>query len=72
MGLELQDFYNFLLDSRNDPVVGRRGSKGKAPIDKYSGYLSTKKHSPATERDLPSLMNGRIKKKLKIIPKNVK
>ncbi|XP_059462678.1 serine carboxypeptidase-like 51 [Corylus avellana] len=66
------DFYNFLLDAGNDPVVGRRESREIALMEKYSGYLATKKHSPASQRVLPSLMNGRIKKKLKIIPKKVK
>ncbi|KAL4605676.1 hypothetical protein ACB092_09G047800 [Castanea dentata] len=66
------DFYNFLLDSNNDPVTGNRGSKGKQVMGKYSEYLSTKKYSPSiNEHDLPRLMNGPIKKKLKIIPKNV-
>jgi len=70
--LDLQDFYNFLLDSKNDPVTGNRGSKGKDVMGKYSEYLSTKKYSPSgNEQDLPRLMNGPIRKKLKIIPKNV-
>ena len=69
--LDLQDFYNFLLDSNNDPVTRNR-SKGKEVMGKYSEYLSTKKYSPSiNENDLPRLMNGPIKKKLKIIPKNV-
>ncbi|GMY25031.1 serine carboxypeptidase-like 51 [Fagus crenata] len=65
------DFYNFLLDSDNDPLKGNRESKGVEEMDKYSQYLCTKKHSPTSEYDLTSLMNGPIRKKLKIIPKNV-
>jgi hypothetical protein len=71
MVLELQDFYNFLLDSDNDPLEGNRESKGVEEMDKYSQYLCTKKHSPTSEYNLTSLMNGPIRKKLKIIPKNV-
>lgn len=69
--LDFQDFYNFLLDAKNDPVTGNRGLTGKEVMGKYSEYLSTKKYSPSNENHLPRLMNGPIRKKLKIIPKNV-
>ncbi|CAK7343286.1 unnamed protein product, partial [Dovyalis caffra] len=73
------DFYNFLLDAVNDPVVGStaKGSKGFAAVDRYSRYLSTKMY-PSSDRigvrstvDLYALMNGPIYQKLKIIPENV-
>ncbi|KAK3024742.1 hypothetical protein RJ639_044679 [Escallonia herrerae] len=56
------DFYNFMLDAGTEGL----GVKG------YSTYLTTKFSSVrGSSADLYSLMNGPIKKKLKIIPKNV-
>ncbi|KAK2983742.1 hypothetical protein RJ640_024095 [Escallonia rubra] len=56
------DFYNFMLDAGTEGL----GMKG------YSTYLTTKFSSVhGSSDDLYSLMNGPIKKKLKIIPKNV-
>lgn len=66
-----------MLDDGNDPVVGASigGSKGLTAVDRYSGYLSTKIYpSPGVgprSSDLYDLMNGPIRKKLKIIPENV-
>ncbi|KAF9680206.1 hypothetical protein SADUNF_Sadunf06G0097100 [Salix dunnii] len=73
------DFYNFLLDYVNDPVIGSttQGSKGLVAVDRYSRYLSTKMYpsqGSIGERspvDLDDLMNGPIRRKLKIIPENV-
>ncbi|XP_058199983.1 serine carboxypeptidase-like 51 [Rhododendron vialii] len=76
------DFYNFLLDSGMDPVSSSAAelSKGVA-MKRYSRYLdSLRRSSPGSGRggrgagsdgDIDSLMNGSIKKKLKIIPENV-
>ncbi|KAJ1388982.1 Serine carboxypeptidase, serine active site [Sesbania bispinosa] len=69
------DFYNFLLDSGNDPAtlssMKMRLFK-EISMRRYSKYLSSTRYSPGVEGDLNSLLNGVIKKKLKIIPKNVK
>ncbi|KAJ9554713.1 hypothetical protein OSB04_009327 [Centaurea solstitialis] len=66
------DFYNFLLDTGMDPVSMAsttlvRGAARKS----YSRYLDSLKTSPGSDGDLDTLMNGAIKKKLGIIPKNV-
>ncbi|KAK6942720.1 Peptidase S10, serine carboxypeptidase [Dillenia turbinata] len=65
------DMYNFMLDSVNDPVEGQ-STEGKI-VDKYSKYLKKRiSISPdGTDAIIPRLMNGPIKDKLKIIPKNV-
>ncbi|KAI7982110.1 Serine carboxypeptidase-like 51 [Camellia lanceoleosa] len=66
------DFYNFLLDSGMDPVslTASELSMGIA-MKRYSRYLdSLKSSSPGGGVNLDSLMNGAIKKKLKI-PENV-
>ncbi|KAK1588507.1 hypothetical protein Q3G72_024143 [Acer saccharum] len=75
------DFYNFLLDSGMDPVSATATEKISEVISmkRYSGYLSTLKSSSSSsytpdgdgDGDLNSLLNGAIKKKLKIIPENV-
>ncbi|KAK4833884.1 hypothetical protein QYF36_012840 [Acer negundo] len=69
------DFYNFLFDDGNGPISATKQFKGLARIDRYLSYLSTKKSSTAgaggSDVDLDSLMNGPIKKKLRIIPENV-
>lgn len=76
----LQDFYNFLLDSGMDPVSSTAAelSEGVA-MKRYSRYLdSLRRSSPGgggrgagSGGDIDSLMNGSIRKKLKIIPENV-
>ncbi|GMY15916.1 serine carboxypeptidase-like 51 [Fagus crenata] len=66
------DFYNFLKDSGSDLVSMSdiELSKGIAK-KRYSRYLSSlRSSSPGGGGDLDSLMNGAIKKKLKI-PANV-
>ncbi|XP_050228162.1 serine carboxypeptidase-like 51 [Mercurialis annua] len=68
------DFYNFMLDSENDPVIGISTERSKLiSIDRYSRYLEAMfyKSNGATSNNLDDLMNGPIKDKLKIIPKNV-
>ncbi|GLT51061.1 hypothetical protein SLA2020_245070 [Shorea laevis] len=74
------DFYNFLLDAGMDPVsmaaseisYGIALSKYSKYLKKYSRYLSSLRSSPGGNGgDIDSLMNGPIKKKLKIIPSNI-
>ncbi|PIN01238.1 Serine carboxypeptidase [Handroanthus impetiginosus] len=68
------DFYNFLLDRGMDPVS--LTAKSELSIEeigmrRYSRYLNSLRTSAVGDGDLDSLMNGEIKKKLKIIPSNV-
>lgn len=69
----MQDFYNFLLDSGMDPVSLTAAELQKEiAINRYSRYLNSLRYSAGSGNgDLYSLMNGPIKKKLKIIPENV-
>lgn len=66
-----QDFYNFLLDSGSDPVslTAPAEASRKLSLKMYPTYLSSK---ASTSPDISGLMNGLIKEKLKIIPKNVR
>ncbi|KAI5666468.1 hypothetical protein M9H77_16321 [Catharanthus roseus] len=64
------DFYNFLLDSAMDPLsLTASELKQEIAIKRYSRYLSSLK--PGGKGDIGSLMDGIIKRKLKIIPENV-
>ncbi|KAJ0021447.1 hypothetical protein Pint_32030 [Pistacia integerrima] len=67
------DLYNFLLDSGMDPLsLTAAELSEKIAIKRYSRYLSyLKSATPDGDGDLDSLMNGQIKKRLKIIPENV-
>ncbi|KAL3622904.1 Serine carboxypeptidase-like 51 [Castilleja foliolosa] len=66
------DFYNFLLDSGMDPVSSTALELSqKISYKRYSRYLNYLRSTPGGDGDLDSLMNGVIKKKLKIIPNNV-
>nr|XP_027106934.1 serine carboxypeptidase-like 51 [Coffea arabica] len=68
------DFYNFLLDSDEDPLSLTAASvelKQEISLKRYSRYLQTLRSTPGGEADLDKLMNGPIKKKLKIIPQNL-
>lgn len=66
------DFYNFLLDSNMDPLsltsVELREQFAKR---RYLRYLDSLRLSPGGDVDIDTLMNGIIKDKLRIIPKNV-
>ncbi|CAN6300652.1 unnamed protein product [Urochloa humidicola] len=71
------DVYNFLLDSGMDPVstpvdssIGSSLSLGNLQAKKYSTYLSSQDSSSSNTID--GIMNGVIKEKLKIIPKDFK
>ncbi|GFP93534.1 serine carboxypeptidase-like 51 [Phtheirospermum japonicum] len=60
------DFYNFLLDEGMDPLASSTSSLLQtSPMKQYSTYLSS------IRGNLIGLMNGEIKKKLKIIPQNL-
>ncbi|XP_073282738.1 serine carboxypeptidase-like 51, partial [Primulina huaijiensis] len=66
------DFYNFLLDSGMDPVSLTTSEQSQHIATKrYSRYLNSLRSTTGGDVDIDSLMNGVIKKKLKIIPKNV-
>eukprot|EP00268_Persea_americana_P008476 TRINITY_DN13282_c0_g2_i2.p1 TRINITY_DN13282_c0_g2~~TRINITY_DN13282_c0_g2_i2.p1 ORF type:complete len:355 (-),score=57.52 TRINITY_DN13282_c0_g2_i2:91-1155(-) len=62
------DFYNFMLDSGSDPLALKATGLLQGILMKYSNYLPSKDSSNG---GLNSLMNGVIREKLKIIPKNV-
>lgn len=55
-----------------DPVslTAAELSRGIA-MKRYSRYLDSLRPNPGGDGDINSLMNGEIKKKLKIIPKDV-
>ncbi|RCV44479.1 hypothetical protein SETIT_9G376900v2 [Setaria italica] len=66
------DVYNFLLDSGMDPVSTPVASTGSSLANlqaKYSTYLSSQDSASNT---IDGIMNGVIKEKLKIIPKDFK
>ncbi|XP_068645750.1 serine carboxypeptidase-like 51 [Aristolochia californica] len=64
------DFYNFLLDSERDPLSSTAMEVSNLVVmRKYSRYLSSKVSSAG---DLGSIMNGVIREKLEIIPKDVR
>ncbi|KAI3952789.1 hypothetical protein MKW92_000909 [Papaver armeniacum] len=76
------DFYNFMLDSTNDPspatVTSLKSSKSATSFRKYSTYLEKNitlilgnSHTPGGAGDLDTFMDVFIRAKLKIIPKNV-
>ena len=64
--------YNFLLDSGMDPVSvdsSTGSSLSNLQAKKYSAYLSSQDSSSNT---IDGIMNGVIREKLKIIPKDFK
>ncbi|XP_055835683.1 serine carboxypeptidase-like 51 [Solanum dulcamara] len=66
------DFYNFMLDSKMDPLALTSSELSQAiGMKRYSRYLQSSRITPGGDDDLDNLMNGVIRKKLKIIPKNV-
>lgn len=68
----MQDFYNFLLDSEADTAsLTNSDLSKKIATTRYSRYLNSLRATPGHGVDLDTLMNGVIKKKLKIIPDNV-
>ncbi|WVZ00390.1 hypothetical protein V8G54_026459 [Vigna mungo] len=69
------DFYNFLQDSDSDSNsinAMELGLSKEVSIMRYSNYLMSKISTLGSEDDdLEKLLNGVIRKKLKIIPENV-
>jgi serine carboxypeptidase 1 len=63
--------YNFLLDNGMDPVSATSSSSSSActfqAMKKYSAHLGTQDSGSNT---IDGIMNGVVKQKLKIIPKN--
>ncbi|WJZ93726.1 hypothetical protein VitviT2T_012647 [Vitis vinifera] len=69
------DFYNFMVDYANDPVLSTSGGWNEVMMGRDPRYLGAKKslssNGSSSTDDLPSLMNGPIREKLKIIPESV-
>ncbi|XP_020214914.1 serine carboxypeptidase-like 51 [Cajanus cajan] len=68
------DFYNFLEDEgSNDLSAMELGLYKEISMKRYSRYLTflRSRSTPGGDNDLDELLNGAIKKKLKIIPENV-
>ncbi|XP_004506087.1 serine carboxypeptidase-like 51 [Cicer arietinum] len=72
------DFYNLLLDEGSDSSstlsAMELGLFKEISMKSYSKYLTTmrsRSFSPGGDDDIDTLLNGVIKKKLKIIPENV-
>ncbi|KAF8728893.1 hypothetical protein HU200_018188 [Digitaria exilis] len=67
------DLYNFLLDSGMDPVSADTPTTGSSPSSvqalMYATYLGSQDSDSNT---IDGIMNGAIKEKLKIVPKNLK
>ncbi|CAJ2654548.1 serine carboxypeptidase-like 51 [Trifolium pratense] len=71
------DFYNLLVDAGSDSVTIAASELGllqEISMKRYSKYLTfrrTRFSTPGGDDDIDTLLNGVIKKKLKIIPENV-
>ncbi|BAT90485.1 Serine carboxypeptidase-like 51 [Vigna angularis] len=69
------DFYNFLEDAGSDDVATLElALYKKISMKRYSRYLTSlrsRSRTPGGADDLDTLLNGVIKKRLKIIPENV-
>ena len=62
------------MDSGSDSATlsaMKLGLSREIAIRQYSKYLTLGRKSPGGDADLDTLLNGVIKKKLKIIPENV-
>jgi serine carboxypeptidase 1 len=70
------DVYNFLLDSGMDPVSADSSPLSPSSVLqalRYSTYLGSQEDSSAdSSNTIDGIMNGVIKEKLKIIPKDVR
>ncbi|KAF9595047.1 hypothetical protein IFM89_036375 [Coptis chinensis] len=66
------DFYNILLDHRNDPIISSTSSVASkaTSVQRYSKHLYSFRPTGA-EDDVSILLNGAIREKLKIIPNNI-
>jgi serine carboxypeptidase 1 len=71
-----QDVYNFLLDSGMNPVSADSSLSSPSSVLqalRYSTYLGSQEDSSAdSSNTIDNIMNGVIKEKLKIIPKDVR
>ncbi|WJX44070.1 Serine carboxypeptidase-like 51 [Trifolium repens] len=71
------DFYNLLVDAGSDSVTIAASELGllkEISMKRYSKYLTSIRRrysTPGGDGDVYTLLNGVIKKKLKIIPENV-
>lgn len=70
------DFYNFLVDAGSGSdisamAVGLIKERSRKRYSEYLTSLRTRSSSPGGDDKLGALLNGVIKKKLKIIPENV-
>ncbi|KAJ7981081.1 Carboxypeptidase [Quillaja saponaria] len=67
------DFYNFLSENSGGNSITSMdlGQSKVISVQRYSRYLSSLRPTPGGNGGLGSLLNGVIKKKLKIIPDNV-
>ncbi|KAF1862527.1 hypothetical protein Lal_00024429 [Lupinus albus] len=68
------DFYNFLVDAGSDSVTlstMKLGLFRERSMKRYSNYLNSVSSRSTLDGDLGELLDGPIKKKLKIIPENV-
>ncbi|KAF7823319.1 serine carboxypeptidase-like 51 [Senna tora] len=70
------DFYNFLLDSGSDTDSAtlsamKLGLSREIAMKRYSKYLTSRRANPGGNSDIDTLLNGVIRKKLKIIPQNI-
>ncbi|KAJ1397777.1 Peptidase S10, serine carboxypeptidase [Sesbania bispinosa] len=63
------DFYNFLRDAREESLFKMSPFK-ETTVKRYSKYLTSRSRS-SPDDVLSNLLNGAIRKKLKIIPENV-
>lgn len=64
----LQDLYNFLLDRAMDPVAP--SSASNLQLTRYSEYLASKAMTSGSNNTVEGVLNGAVKEKLKIIPKD--
>ena len=70
----VQDMYNFLLDSGMDPVsadtpTGSSATASSVQALRYAAYLGGEDSDSNT---IDGIMNGVVKEKLKIVPKDLK
>jgi serine carboxypeptidase 1 len=70
--LSFQDVYNFLDGSLDQGTPAAASSPGTVKaLMKYSRYLSGREDLAAGSNNITGIMNGVIKEKLKIIPKDL-
>ncbi|CAN1353577.1 Serine carboxypeptidase-like 51 [Linum perenne] len=65
------DFYNFLYDAGDSPVVLTNKAESRRDINAAEKYTSRLISAAKSSTSLSDLMNGAIRRKLKIIPPNI-